>query len=86
MVSTRQVAARDRHTVSVGGGLWAGGQQESDSDGALRWVHWVDMGPRAALAMPLGDSQMTVALDWRQRVDGNAQPASGAAATLSTGF
>lgn len=29
---------------------------------------------------------MTFALDWRQRIDGNAQPASGAALTLSTGF
>lgn len=86
MLASRKVRTRDRHTVSLGGGLWAGGQQEPDADGAKRWVHRVDMGPRAALAMPLGGSQMMVALDWRQRIDGDARPASGAALTLSTGF
>lgn len=86
MLATRQVATRDRHTVSMGGGLWAGGQQEADSNGVRRWNHRIDIGPRAALAMPLGDTRMLVALDWRQRIDGDARPASGAALTLSTGF
>jgi hypothetical protein len=86
MLATRQVAVQDGHAVSLGAGLWAGGQQEADASGARRWVHRVDMGPRAALAMPLGDSQMVVALDWRQRIEGDALPASGAALTLSTGF
>lgn len=86
MLATRPVEIRDRHTVSMGGGLWAGGQQEADASGARRWIHRVDIGPRAALAMPLGDTRMLVALDWRQRIDGDARPASGAALTLSTGF
>lgn len=86
MVATRPVAVRDRYTMSIGGGAWAGGQQEPDPMDGKRWLHRVDMGPRAALALPLGDSSMTVALDWRQRIDGNALPASGAALTLSAGF
>lgn len=86
LLATRQVAVQDRNSLSLGGGLWAGGQQELDASGDKRWVHRVDLGPRASLALPVGDSQMTFALDWRQRIDGNAQPASGAALTLSTGF
>jgi len=86
LLATRQVAVQDRHSLSLGGGLWAGGQQELDASGDKRWVHRVDLGPRASLALPVGDSQMTFALDWRQRIDGNAQPTSGAALTLSTGF
>lgn len=86
MLATRRVAARGSAQVSVGGGLWAGGQQEVDSDGRKTWVHRVDLGPRAALALLAGDTQMTLALDWRQRVDGQARPTSGAALTLSAGF
>lgn len=86
MLATRQVVTKDDHSLAIGGGVWAGGQQEVDSLGGKAWVHRVDLGPRAALAVPIGGSRMTVALDWRQRVDGNAQPASGAAITVSTGF
>ena len=86
MVALRSIAADDRPTVSVGAGLWAGGQQNIDADGDKSWLHRVDIGPRAALAVPVADGQMTLALDWRQRVDGRAQPASGAALTLSAGF
>lgn len=86
MLATRQVAAHDDYSVSVGAGVWAGGQQELNAAGGKRWVHRVDLGPRAALVLPVGDSQMTVALDWRQRIDGDALPASGVALTVSTGF
>lgn len=86
VLATRPVVAQDGFVVSVGGGLWAGGQQEVDGAGGKRWVHRVDLGPRAALVFPISGSQMTVALDWRQRVDGQAQPSSGAALTVSAGF
>ncbi|GGB52032.1 hypothetical protein GCM10010833_03490 [Blastomonas aquatica] len=86
MLVSRQVAAQDGYSVSLGGGVWAGGQQEPDAAGSKRWVHRVDLGPRVTLVLPVGDSQMTVALDWRQRVDGDALPASGVALTVSTGF
>lgn len=86
MLATRQIAAQGDTALSFGGGVWAGGQQEIDTDGGKRWLHRVDMGPRATLALPVGNGRVTVAIDWRQRVDGNAQPGSGAAITVSTGF
>ena len=86
VLAMRPVVAQDGYAVSLGGGLWAGGQQEIDGAGGKNWVHRVDVGPRAALAFPIKGSQVTVALDWRQRIDGQARPASGAALTVSTGF
>lgn len=86
LVAARQIGGQDRHAITLGAGLWAGGQQDIDAAGDKTWVHRVDIGPRAALALPVGDSQLVVALDWRQRIDGNAQPASGAALTVSAGF
>lgn len=86
MLATRQVGQADNSSITLGGGVWAGGQQEIDAQGGKRWVHRVDLGPRVTLALPIRGSRLTVALDWRQRVDGNALPASGAAITVSTGF
>ena len=86
MLGTRPVFASEQTVLSVGGGLWAGGQQDIQDTGQREWVHRVDMGPRAALVLPARESQMTLALDWRQRVDGQARPASGAVLTLSAGF
>ncbi|MBL0967041.1 MAG: class I SAM-dependent methyltransferase, partial [Blastomonas sp.] len=72
--------------VALGGGLWAGGQQNSDAQGGKPWVHRVDIGPRAALTVPVENGSLALALDWRQRIDGAARPSSGAAFTLSAGF
>lgn len=86
MLATRPVMAKDGPVVLLGGGLWAGGQQERQPAGDKGWVHRADLGPRAALELPMGESRITVALDWRQRIDGNAQPDSGAVVTVSAGF
>lgn len=62
----------------LGGGVWGGVQK-----GAGR----LDVGPSAAITMPLGRGMFgRMALDWRFRVVGNAQPQSGPAVTLSAGF
>lgn len=62
----------------LGGGLWGGVQK-----GAGR----LDLGPSAAISMPLGRGTFgRLALDWRFRVLGAAQPQSGPAVTLSAGF
>lgn len=63
--------------ISLGGAVWAGGQE-----GANR----LDMGPRVNIDVPFGDSNIRASVDWRQRVAGNAEPDSGLAVSLSTGF
>ncbi|MBA3940345.1 MAG: hypothetical protein C0520_03950 [Sphingopyxis sp.] len=45
----------------------------------------VDVGPRMTLRLPVGEGAR-IALDWRQRVAGDAQPESGLALTLASDF
>ena len=63
--------------ISVGGGLWTGGQK-----GTSR----LDVGPRASFDLPIAGSRARVFVDWRQRIAGDAAPDSGVALTLTTGF
>lgn len=63
--------------VAVGGGVWAGGQKN---------VRRLDVGPRVSAQVPVFNNPVRVSLEWRQRVEGNASPGSGFAATISTGF
>ena len=86
MLATRPVHVADAMAVSLGGGLWAGGQQNPDGQGRKPWAHRIDLGPRAAVAVPVERGSLSLALDWRQRIDGDADPRSGAALTLSAGF
>ena len=58
----------------LGAGLWGAAQP-----GVAR----VDVGPRAALRIPVGPHILTAALDGRLRLAGNARPGSGAALTLA---
>lgn len=83
---TQPVLKRGGTTLALGGGLWAGGQQEPDGQGGKPWLHRVDLGPRAMLTVPVERGALTFALDWRQRMDGQARPSSGVALTLSAGF
>lgn len=46
----------------------------------------VDVGPRLTLRLPDVGEGSRIALDWRQRVAGNARPESGAALTLAADF
>ena len=60
--------------LKIGAGAW----------GALQpGVSRVDVGPQASIGLP---GNLTVSADWRQRVSGNAAPASGPTLTLSTDF
>ncbi len=86
LLATRPVTQRDPHTVLLGGGIWAGGQQDMNATGRTSWVYRVDLGPRVALNVPLGEGNATLALDWRHRVSGDAAPGSGAAVSLTAGF
>ena len=74
---TRPVATPGRARISVGAGAWAGGQ---------RGVDRIDVGPTVVATVPVGEVNVRVGADWRQRVAGNADPGSGPAVTLSVGF
>ena len=69
---------RDRDS-SLGAGVGAWG-------GAQRGVAQLDLGPTAALKFRLGKGTGRVAIDYRFRVAGNADPAATGAMTLSAGF
>jgi hypothetical protein len=71
-------ATRLRRDVRIGAGIWAGGQK-----GAVRF----DAGPRVSMPLDMGDgTSARIALDWRLRVAGNANPASGPALTIASSF
>lgn len=63
--------------LTVGAGAWGGAQR-----GAARF----DVGPSASLRFRLGQGAARLTADYRLRVAGNAEPAAGAALTLSAGF
>ena len=73
----RPIARVGATDVSAGAGVWGGAQK-----GAAR----LDVGPSARVSFRVGDGQGHVAADYRFRVAGDAQPASGPALTLSAGF
>ena len=62
--------------VKAGLGAWAAAQPG---------VSRIDIGPSLAVR-PIASRDVTINLDWRQRVAGNAVPSSGPAVTLSVGF
>ena len=70
-------ATGDAMHLSIGAGAWGGAQEGA---------HRVDLGPTMRLDVTLGEVPARVSLDWRERVEGDAAPGSGAAVTLSTRF
>lgn len=74
----RDVLAVNRIAARAGAGVWGGAQK-----GAER----LDAGPSASIAMPLSKGTYgRLAVDWRFRLAGDAEPGSGPALTLSAGF
>ena len=63
--------------VRLGAGAWAAAQP-----GLAR----LDLGPQAALRLPVAGRSVTLAADWRVRVAGNAEPGSGPTLTVATDF
>lgn len=74
---TRELAGSDDFRLAAGAGAWGGAQENAGR---------LDIGPSAALNFRIGQAQGRVSADYRFRVAGNAQPASGPALTLSAGF
>ena len=73
-----KVARLDKDSeLRAGAGLWGGAQKH-----AAR----LDVGPSATMSFRLGPTQSRLAVDYRWRVAGDAEPASGPALTISAGF
>ena len=73
----RSLATAGDFDLRAGAAAWGGAQDE----GAR-----LDVGPTASLAFRVGETRGRLAADYRFRVAGDAQPASGPALTLSAGF
>ena len=73
----RSLAQFDLADISAGAGVWGGAQR-----GAER----VDVGPTIAADMRKADPPVRLSVDYRIKVAGNADPGSGVAVTLSSGF
>ncbi len=73
----RSIMELDGKKLSVGAGVWAGGQRN---------ITRLDIGPRVSFDLPVGTVLTRIAVDGRVRIAGGAQPGSGAALTVSTGF
>jgi hypothetical protein len=73
----RRVARLGRVELRAGGGVWGGAQR-----GAGR----LDLGPAMTLQASRGPAAARLGLDWRFRLMGAAEPASGPALTMSAGF
>lgn len=61
----------------IGAGAWAAAQPD---------LSRLDLGPQAAVRLPVAGRAFTLAADWRVRVAGNARPGSGPTLTVATDF
>ena len=69
--------SRDAVRMSFGAGVWGGAQKDAQR---------LDIGPTLRFDVKVGRVPTRVSVDYRQRVAGDAAPASGVAATISAGF
>jgi hypothetical protein len=63
--------------IAIGAGLWGGAQP-----GLAR----LDIGPQVTVRLPLGSRHVRLGLEWRQRIAGEARPASGPAISAGLDF
>ncbi|MFL9840385.1 hypothetical protein ABS767_05365 [Sphingomonas sp. ST-64] len=74
---TREIASSGTARVALGAGTWGAAQRD-----AAR----LDIGPTAVATLPLGGPTVRVAVDWRERVAGDARPGSGPALSIGADF
>ena len=68
-------------SISAGPGVWGSLQQAGGQS-----VGRLDLGPSASVRLTKGRLALEISADYRQRIAGKAEPGSGPALTLSTGF
>lgn len=73
----RPLLGRGTTQLRLGAAAWGGAQRGSNR---------LDVGPSASAGFAIGGLRARVAADYRLRVAGNAEPASGPAVTISAGF
>ncbi len=73
----RDMLSTTRASLAVGAGLWGGAQP-----GAAR----IDIGPQIVARVPVAAKAVRITAEWRQRVAGDAAPASGPAVTVGFDF
>lgn len=71
------VLTSGKSSLSIGAGAWGGAQP-----GTSR----VDIGPQIVARVPIGEQTMRISAEWRERIAGNAAPASGPAMTVGFDF
>lgn len=74
---TKPIAKMGPARLDAGGGVWGGAQNNGER---------LDIGPSASVTFDLGKARSKLAVDYRFRVAGDAEPSSGPALTLSAGF
>ncbi|MGB3796299.1 MAG: hypothetical protein WA957_08340 [Alteraurantiacibacter sp.] len=74
---TRELAGAQNFRLTAGGAAWGGAQNDAQR---------LDIGPTAGLSFRIGQARGRIAADYRFRIAGDAQPSSGPALTLVTGF
>ncbi len=74
---TRELTGTDNFRLTAGGGVWGGAQDDAQR---------LDVGPSAGVSFRLGQARGRLSADYRFRVAGDAEPASGPALTLTAGF
>jgi hypothetical protein len=75
--ATRIVRLNSRRSIQVGVGIWGAAQSG---------ISRLDIGPVVAGRVPVRGGTFRLAAEWRQRLAGNALPASGPAISISADF
>jgi hypothetical protein len=73
----RTVLTADKASLAVGAGAWGGAQP-----GASRF----DVGPQVVAHITVAETNLRVSAEWRQRIAGDAAPASGPNVTVGFDF
>lgn len=73
----RPVLTADKASLSIGAGVWGGAQPRATR---------LDVGPQLVARLHLGETNLRVSAEWRQRIAGDAAPASGPAVTIGFDF
>lgn len=74
---TRRIASIGKTKVDLGLGTWGGAQRDARR---------LDIGPTLGVRLPVGGKAIRLAIDWRQRIAGEARPNSGPALTIGSDF